>query len=53
VHELGLDADRQVFFTMKLVRGQTLEAVFGEVAEGEGGWTRRACWGSWTACARR
>jgi serine/threonine protein kinase/formylglycine-generating enzyme required for sulfatase activity len=40
VHDLGLDADGQVYFTMKLVKGKTLEAVFGELSAGEGGWTR-------------
>jgi formylglycine-generating enzyme required for sulfatase activity/serine/threonine protein kinase len=39
VHELGLDADGRVFFTMKLVKGKTLAAVFDELAAGEGGWS--------------
>lgn len=38
VHELGLDADGRVYFTMKLVRGITLERVFAEHARGDGEW---------------
>ncbi len=40
VHELGLDASGQVYFTMKLVKGQTLKDVFGLVQDGREGWTR-------------
>jgi formylglycine-generating enzyme required for sulfatase activity/serine/threonine protein kinase len=40
VHELGLDADGEVFFTMKLVKGRTLATVFDELAAGEGDWTQ-------------
>ena len=40
VHELGLDADGQVFFTMKLVRGKTLGEVLDELSRGEGEWTQ-------------
>ena len=41
VHELGLDADGKVFFTMKLVKGLTLDEVFdGARAAGECGWTQ-------------
>ncbi len=40
VHELGLDADGHVFFTMRLVKGEDLRAVFDHVTTGEGGWTR-------------
>ncbi len=39
VHELGVDAEGRVYFTMKLVKGQTLKAVFDELARGEHGWT--------------
>ncbi|MCP3914360.1 MAG: serine/threonine protein kinase [bacterium] len=39
VHELGLDADGQVFFTMKLVNGTTLGDVFDELAAGSDNWT--------------
>jgi serine/threonine protein kinase len=39
VHELGLDAGGRVFFTMKLVKGEDLETIFGKVARGEDGWT--------------
>jgi serine/threonine protein kinase len=40
VHELGLDPDGRVYFTMKLVRGQTLKHIFDLVAEGKEGWTQ-------------
>jgi formylglycine-generating enzyme required for sulfatase activity/serine/threonine protein kinase len=40
VHELGLDAEGGVYFTMKLVRGKTLKEVFDELDNGEGGWTQ-------------
>ena len=40
VHELGLDAEGRVYFTMKLVQGRTLRNVFDELSRGEGGWTQ-------------
>ncbi len=40
VHELGLDSEEHVYFTMKLVKGRTLKEVFELVAKGEEGWTR-------------
>jgi len=40
VHELGLDSQGRIYFTMKLVKGQTLKEVFDELARGEGGWTQ-------------
>ncbi len=40
VHELGVDAEGRVFFTMKLVRGKTLRTVFAELARGDAGWTQ-------------
>jgi serine/threonine-protein kinase len=40
VHELGLDAQGRVFFTMKLVKGRTLKEVFDLVARCEEGWTQ-------------
>jgi len=39
VHELGLDPEGRVFFTMQLVRGQDLESVLRLVRDGEEGWT--------------
>ena len=39
VHELGLDAQDHVFFTMKLVRGQTLREVLELQREGREGWS--------------
>ncbi|HEX6812132.1 MAG TPA: bifunctional serine/threonine-protein kinase/formylglycine-generating enzyme family protein [Planctomycetota bacterium] len=40
VHELGIDAQGSLFFTMKLVRGNNLARVFESVRTGKGGWTR-------------
>jgi hypothetical protein len=39
VHELGIDARGRVFFTMKLVKGRTLEHVFEAVRHGDDGWS--------------
>jgi len=39
VHELGLDDQGRIFFTMKLVRGEELGSVFARVRAGEPGWT--------------
>ena len=39
VHELGLDSDGRVFFTMRLVKGENLRAVFEHVKAGRGGWS--------------
>ena len=39
VHELGLDPDGKVYFTMRLVRGQTAGAVFASARAGQDGWT--------------
>jgi formylglycine-generating enzyme required for sulfatase activity len=38
VHEVGVDSDGRVFFTMKLVKGRDLEDVFELVFAGEAGW---------------
>jgi len=40
VHELGLDSRGRVYFTMKLVKGRNLEAIFDLVEEGAEGWSR-------------
>jgi serine/threonine protein kinase/formylglycine-generating enzyme required for sulfatase activity len=40
VHELGLNAEGRVYFTMKLVKGKTLKDVFDELSRGEGGWSQ-------------
>lgn len=40
VHEVGLDATGRVYFTMRLVRGEDLRAVFGHVASGHDGWNQ-------------
>lgn len=39
VHELGIDADGRVFFTMDLVRGRTLSEVFEAARAGRDGWS--------------
>ncbi len=38
VHELGVDAEGRVFFTMKLVQGETFESVCSKVGSGVDGW---------------
>ncbi len=40
VHELGLDAQGRVYFTMKLVKGRNLEHIFDLVHKREEGWTQ-------------
>ncbi|MCP3914869.1 MAG: protein kinase [bacterium] len=40
VHELGVDAQGAVYFTMKLVRGHDLRTTFDMVAAGRGGWNQ-------------
>ncbi len=39
VHELGVDSNRRVYFTMRLVQGQTAEEVFKLAHEGRDGWS--------------
>jgi len=39
VHELGLDGDGRVFFTMPLVRGDDLKAIIERVHAGDAKWT--------------
>ncbi len=38
VHELGLDSKGRLYFTMKLVRGRDLKAIYRLVHEGQEGW---------------
>ena len=40
VHELGIDRDGRIFFTMPLIRGKNLKRIFDLVARREEGWTR-------------
>jgi eukaryotic-like serine/threonine-protein kinase len=40
VHELGIDADGRVYFTMRLVKGLELHKVFELARKGEDGWNR-------------
>jgi serine/threonine protein kinase/formylglycine-generating enzyme required for sulfatase activity len=40
VHELGVDAQGRIYFTMKLVKGVTLRSVFDELFKGSGQWTQ-------------
>ncbi len=39
VHELGLDADGRVYFTMKLVKGRDLRRIFELVRDEQEGWS--------------
>ncbi|MCC7011810.1 MAG: SUMF1/EgtB/PvdO family nonheme iron enzyme [Planctomycetes bacterium] len=39
VHDIGVDELGRLFFTMRMVRGVTLEVVFGSVRAGLDGWT--------------
>jgi hypothetical protein len=39
IHELGLDSQGQVYFTMPLVRGRTLQEILKLASEGREGWT--------------
>jgi len=40
VHELGVDEEGRVFFTMRLIRGQTLDEVIRLARRDEEGWNR-------------
>ena len=40
VHELGLDPEGRVYFTMKLVKGRTLAEVLDLARDGRDGWTQ-------------
>jgi len=40
VHELGIDHEGRVFFTMKLVKGRELSRVFDDVRAGRANWTK-------------
>jgi tRNA A-37 threonylcarbamoyl transferase component Bud32 len=40
VHELGLDPEGRLYFTMKLVKGRSLKEVFDLVKDGQEGWTQ-------------
>jgi hypothetical protein len=44
VHELGLDREGQLYFTMRLVRGRDLLQIFELVREEGRAGTRRARW---------
>lgn len=39
VHQIGVDASGRTYFTMKLVRGETLASILDKLASGEEGWT--------------
>jgi WD40 repeat protein/serine/threonine protein kinase len=39
VHDLGIDAEGRIFFTMRLVRGRELKEIFELAREGREGWT--------------
>ena len=38
IHEMGLDSEGRLFFTMQLVQGDTLEEVFQQVGADQGDW---------------
>jgi tetratricopeptide (TPR) repeat protein len=40
VHELGLDSEGRVYFTMRLVKGQDLGFIYEKAWKGEDGWSR-------------
>ncbi|MFT7665063.1 MAG: serine/threonine protein kinase/formylglycine-generating enzyme required for sulfatase activity [Planctomycetota bacterium] len=40
VHELGIDKEGRVYFTMRLVKGRDLSAIFHLVEKAKEGWTR-------------
>jgi len=40
VHEIGMDSQGRLYFTMRLVRGQDLKAIFRLVHDGREGWNR-------------
>ena len=40
LHEIGMTRDGEVYFTMKLVHGESLREVYEQCERGEGGWTR-------------
>jgi len=40
VHDMGLDPEGRLFFTMRLVKGRALDEVFELLKRGEEGWTR-------------
>ena len=46
VHELGIDGEGRVYFTMRLVRGRDLRKVFTEVHREGGEWTRTRALGA-------
>jgi len=41
VYDLDVDEDNQVYFTMKRVRGETLEGVLAHLRKGDPSWTHR------------
>ncbi|APR85966.1 Serine/threonine protein kinase PrkC, regulator of stationary phase [Minicystis rosea] len=41
VYDLDVDEDEQVYFTMKRVRGETLERILEHLRKGDVAWTRR------------
>jgi serine/threonine protein kinase len=41
VHELGVDATGRVYFTMRLVKGDTADVVFAAARDGDSEWTQR------------
>jgi len=40
VHELGLDSDGRVYFTMRLVKGENLGVIYDKTRNAQDGWSR-------------
>ena len=53
VHDMGLDREGRLFFTMRLVKGRTLDEVFDLARRGEGAGRSRARSAWCSTCARR
>jgi formylglycine-generating enzyme required for sulfatase activity/serine/threonine protein kinase len=46
VHEMGLDAEGGIYFTMRLVAGRTLEKILALVRDGQESWTQTRALGA-------
>jgi serine/threonine protein kinase len=46
LHEVGIDGQGRIYFTMRLVRGHHLGEVFAMAREGKEGWTPERCVGA-------
>jgi len=41
VHEIGIDDESKIYFTMKLVRGENLESIIEKIAGGDAGYAQK------------